>query len=120
MKRQGSISSPGSARIGRRLSVLTGFVTAGILALTLILFIVLPRTANAALGRWRPGGYHLTGFANEVTLGQIGEIQKDSRAVMHVKPYWHSALMPPDLKWRGAALSQVRREALGKPHGRGG
>jgi protein-glutamine gamma-glutamyltransferase len=104
MGRPGAVASAPRGRVGPRLAILTGFVTAGILVLTLLLFVVLPRTANAAFRRLRPAGYHLTGFSSEVTLGQVGQIQKDSRPVMHVKPYWHSAIMPADLKWRGAAL----------------
>jgi protein-glutamine gamma-glutamyltransferase len=106
--RKGSVVSAASAgrgRLGVRLGILTGFVTAGILFFTVLLFVVLPRTANAAFRRFRPAGYHLTGFSSEVTLGQVGEIQKDSRPVMHVKPYWHTAMVVSDLKWRGAALS---------------
>ena len=105
IRRKGIIAGAGGARLGGRLAVLTGFVTAGILLLTVILFVALPRTANAAFRRLRPTGYHLTGFSSEVTLGQVGEIQKDSRPVMHIKPYWHSAMLVSDLKWRGAALS---------------
>jgi protein-glutamine gamma-glutamyltransferase len=106
--RPGSIvsgASSGRGRLGVRLGMLTGFVTAGILFLTVLLFVALPRTANAAFRRFRPAGYHLTGFSSEVTLGQVGEIQKDSQPVMHVKPYWHTAMLVSDLKWRGAALS---------------
>jgi transglutaminase-like putative cysteine protease len=103
--RKGVISSAGGGRLGIRLAVLTGFVTAGILLLTVMLFVALPRTANAAFRRLRPAGYHLSGFSSEVTLGQVGEIQKDSQPVMHVKPYWHAAMLVSDLKWRGAALS---------------
>jgi transglutaminase-like putative cysteine protease len=95
----------GSPQVGPRLAVLTVFVTGGILALTVVLFVALPRTANAAFRRLRPAGYHLTGFSSEVTLGQLGAIEKDSSPVMHVKPYWRTAGLVNDLKWRGAALS---------------
>lgn len=86
-----------------RLAVLTTFATVAILVLTAGLFIILPRTANAALRFTLSSRYHLSGFSSEVVLGQVGEIQKDSRVVMHVRPY--SNRMPPNLKWRGAALS---------------
>jgi hypothetical protein len=104
MARGGSIAAISS--VGPRLAVLAGFVTAGILVITILLFVVLPRTAYAAFRRLRPAGYHLTGFSSEVTLGQVGEIQKDSRPILHIKPYGHSAAIPAaDLKWRGAALT---------------
>jgi hypothetical protein len=90
-------------RFAPRLAVLTAFATAAILILTAGLFILLPRTANAALRFTLSSRYHLSGFSSEVLLGQVGEIQKDSRVVMHVRPY--SSRMPGNLKWRGAALS---------------
>ncbi len=100
----GSIATVHS--VGPRLAVLAGCVTAGILLITVVLFVVLPRTAYAAFQRFRPAGYHLTGFSSEVTLGQVGEIQKDSRPILHIKPYGHGSGIPAaDLKWRGAALT---------------
>ena len=44
--------------------------------MTSALFFVLPRTARAALERFVPARYHLPGFANEVTLGQLGAISR--------------------------------------------
>src|SRR5260370_4401010 len=92
-------------KFGPRLATLTAFVTMGILALTMGLFILLPRTANAAFRHLISQRYHLTGFSSEVMLGQVGEIQKDSRPVMHVMPSPGPEKMPSNLKWRGAALS---------------
>src|SRR5580704_4627026 len=71
----------------RRLGVLAIFLFVGILAMTSALFFVLPRTARAALERFVPARYHLPGFANEVTLGQIGEIKQSSTPVMHIHRY---------------------------------
>ncbi|MDQ6700885.1 MAG: DUF3488 and transglutaminase-like domain-containing protein [Acidobacteriota bacterium] len=91
-------------RFAPRLATLAGVITAGILLLTAGLFFLLPRTANAALRQLISHRYHLTGFSNEVTLGEVGEIQSDSHVVMHVKSY--SRDLPAGLKWRGAALSR--------------
>jgi len=90
--------------VAPRLTVVTALMTAGILLLTVAMFILLPRSANAAFRHLMTARYHLSGFSNEVTLGEVGQIQKDSRPVMHVRPYSQS--MPANLKWRGAALSQ--------------
>ena len=46
----------------------------------------------------------MTGFSNSVNLGEIGEIQQNSMAVLHVRSYQDKPL--PALKWRGSALSQ--------------
>ena len=68
------------------------------------LFFFLPRTARAAFRHLIPERYHLPGFSNEVTLGQLGEIKMQSTAVMHVR--FLNSTWPSNLKWRGAALSQ--------------
>lgn len=90
------------ARRGLALLSLSAF--AAILGLGVMFFVLLPRTAHAALGHLLPGRFHLAGFSNEVTLGQIGEIRLSSTPVMHTRLYTSSAGI--DLKWRGATLSQ--------------
>ncbi len=90
---------------GRSVLGVSGFVFASIFILGVGFFFILPRTAVAAFRHLMPGGMNLPGFANEVTLGRIGEIQNspNSPAVFHVR------IRPPgqyELKWRGSALSQ--------------
>ena len=93
----------GGQRLYPRLSVLTGLVTAGILALTAVLFFILPRTAEAAFSHLVAHRIFLPGFSNQVTLGDIGEIKTNSRPVMHIK-IWSAVPVGP-LKWRGAGLT---------------
>ena len=52
--------------------------------------------------RFVPQRYHLPGFTNEVTLGQIGEIKQSSTPVMHVLSQGDGFL---GVRWRGAALT---------------
>jgi transglutaminase-like putative cysteine protease len=104
-QQQRSVVRGGLRAFPRRLGVLAVFLFAGILAMTAALFFVLPRTARAALERFVPARYHLPGFANEVTLGQLGEIKQSSAAVMHVhKLYVGEGRL--DVRWRGVALTQ--------------
>jgi hypothetical protein len=88
----------------RRLGVLAIFLFTGILAMTSVLFFVLPRTARAALEHIVPQRYHLPGFANEVTLGQIGEIKQSSAPVMHIRKDLGEG--PMEVRWRGSALTE--------------
>ncbi len=104
LQKPSQIASSQRIHFAPRLVALTGFVTAGILLLTVGLFVILPRTANVAFRHLLSPRFHLSGFSREVTLGQIGEIQRDSHAVMHVRPY--SRRMPANLKWRGTALTR--------------
>jgi hypothetical protein len=89
----------------RRLGILSAFLFSGILVMTGVMFFILPRTARAALERFVPQRYHLPGFSNGITLGQIGEIKRNTAAVMHIRTD------PPgdglmNVKWRGTALTR--------------
>ncbi len=103
LRKPGRLAQRNVGGIGARLGIATALIAAGILVLSAAMFILLPRSANAAFRHVITARYHLSGFSNEVTLGDIGEIQRDTRPVMHVRPYSHR--MPANLKWRGAALS---------------
>lgn len=88
-----------------RLSAVVLVASLGILVLTSVLFFFLPRTARAAFQHLISHRYHLAGFSNRVTLGEIGEIKRENTPVMHVKMD-HPEDRPLALKWRGAALSE--------------
>ncbi len=103
LRKPGRLAQRSAGGVGTRLGVTTALIATGILVLSAAMFILLPRTANAAFHRAMATRYHLSGFSNEVTLGDIGEIQRDTRPVMHVWPSSHR--MPATLKWRGAALT---------------
>jgi hypothetical protein len=67
-----TLSRSGLRAFPRRLGMLSFGLFGGILLLTAGMFFVLPRTARAAFQRFAPERYHLPGFSNEVTLGEIG------------------------------------------------
>jgi transglutaminase-like putative cysteine protease len=90
----------GLRRFHPRLASLTLCVTGGILAMTAGLFLILPRTADAAFSRLISHRMRLPGFSNQVNLGEIGEIKNTSRPVMHARLYGPQQ----GLKWRAAAL----------------
>jgi transglutaminase-like putative cysteine protease len=98
-----------------RLALFTGAVAGGILLLTSGLFFLLPRTANAAFRHLVSERYFLPGFSNHVTLGQIGQVKADSRAVMHVRVYGKGPVWPQ--KWRGAALTLFDGSRWSNPAG---
>ena len=102
-------------RFHLRLAAMTAVVTLSILVMTAGLFFILPRTARAAFRTLVSERYHLPGFSNEITLGQIGELQQRNTPVMHVK-----VEAPNDrvaMKWRGAALSQFDGKRWYNPRG---
>ena len=99
----------------RRLGALAGFLFVGILMMTAGMFFVLPRTARAALERFVPERYHLPGFSNSVTLGEIGEIKQSSAPVMHVRSYQGDGLL--QVRWRGASLQDFDGRRWSNPPG---
>jgi protein-glutamine gamma-glutamyltransferase len=85
-------------------------VSLAILVITAGLFFFLPRTARAAFQHLVSHRYHLAGFSNHVTLGEIGEIKQENVPVMHVKMD-RTEDRALALKWRGAALSEFNGRA---------
>ncbi|HWC18555.1 MAG TPA: DUF3488 and transglutaminase-like domain-containing protein [Terriglobales bacterium] len=72
---------------------------------TIVLFFLIPRKSSAGyLSTFAAGSDLSTGFSEEVKLGDIGRIQQSSVAVMHVK-FDEGVRVPPDLRWRGIALT---------------
>lgn len=104
--RTDSVVRAGQRHLNLRLLGVTIFAVGGILTLTASLFFLLPRTARAAFQRLVPQRYHVPGFSNEVTLGQIGELKMRNTAVMHARILTGNEMAPHGLKWRGAALTQ--------------
>lgn len=94
---------------GWRLTGATLFVAFSVLLLAVALFFVLPRTTRAALQAWIDPRYHLTGFSNQVVLGQIGEIRLRREPVMHVRIEGNDSI--EGVKWRGAALIEFNGRA---------
>ena len=107
------------ARIGARglairLTAVTLVVSTGIMVITAVLFFFLPRTASAAFRHLVSHRYHLAGFSNHVTLGEIGEIKKENTPVMHVKMD-HAEDRALALKWRGASLAEFNGRTWSNP-----
>ena len=109
-ERRHSTARISGAGLSVRLAGVVLSVSFGILVITAGLFFFLPRTARAAFQHLVSHRYHLAGFSNHVTLGEIGEIKKENTPVMHVKMD-----KPEDrglqLKWRGATLSEFNGRA---------
>src|SRR5579862_4399541 len=99
----------------RRLGLVSACLFGGILFMTVCLFFVLPRTARAAFERFAPARYRLTGFSNNVTLGEIGRIKQSTAPVMHVRSYQGEGFLP--VKWRGAALAEFDGKSWFNPSG---
>src|SRR5207245_9170110 len=69
----------------------------------IILFFLLPRVSAGYLGKTSFNPTLLSGFTDQVELGQIGAIKKSSAVVLRVEP--GSPVNYPALRWRGNALA---------------
>jgi transglutaminase-like putative cysteine protease len=103
-------------RLGRALSLAALTVAVGSIGLGGALFFIFPRFAAGYLGRASMQPSLMSGFSDNVELGQIGEIKQNSAVVMRVKtggpvPY-------PMLRWRGTALTTFDGKRWTKPHPR--
>ena len=111
MEMRRSFARSGASRIlpsgGRRLSgALSSTAVALALATALgasVIFFVMPRLSTGYLSAYAPRNTLMTGFSDEVRLGEIGRIQQSDSIIMHVQidndP--HGAHY---LKFRGVAL----------------
>jgi protein-glutamine gamma-glutamyltransferase len=91
-------------QLNRALGYASLSVALGAILIGGALFFFFPRFSAGYLGRTSFNPALMTGFTDDVELGQIGEIKKDSTMVMRVetgKPVGY-----PRLRWRGIALAK--------------
>jgi transglutaminase-like putative cysteine protease len=88
--------------------VSTGLVTLSTLVLGSLIFWLMPRWSEAVQREGGAAPRHLTGFSDQVRLGQIGEILENDRIVMTVELFDSSGrTVTPNGEplWRGATHS---------------
>ncbi len=100
----------------RALSLAAVSVAAGAMVIGGTLFFLFPRFSAGYLGRASMRPSLMTGFSDDVELGQIGEIKKNSAVVMRVKT--GKPVGDPMLRWRGIALSTFDGKRWTTPHHR--
>lgn len=106
------VALPPRGGVAWRLAAVAITATFGILIITAGLFLIVPRTARMAAMLF-PNAPRLTAFSNVVDLGGFGKISRDDRAVMHVLSY--GGPLPPNLKWRGGALTRFNGKKWDEP-----
>src|SRR5262250_461615 len=91
----------------RRLARALGFsalgVSLGAIMCGTVLFFVFPRISAGYLGKTSFNPSLLSGFTDQVELGQIGQIKKSEAIVMRVET--GRPINYPALRWRGNALA---------------
>jgi protein-glutamine gamma-glutamyltransferase len=90
-------------QLNRALGMASLSVALGAIAIGGTLFFFFPRFSAGYLGRTSFNPALMTGFNDDVELGQIGEIKKNTAIVMRVET--GEPVMYPRLRWRGIALA---------------
>jgi transglutaminase-like putative cysteine protease len=101
--RSGGTVSVSPGLLKSRLALMSVSLFFGLMIVTAGLFFVLPRTARAAFLHFGSNRSD-SRMSSEVTLGDLGRLEQNSAAVMHVQSYDGRSL--EGLHWRGAVLSR--------------
>jgi len=95
----------------RRLPIVSLGLLVLIVFLALPFFLIAPRTASSALKRTGGGLSGVIGFADSVTLGDIGQLKRSDEIVMHVRVEDRNVASAAGLRWRGVALDRFTGRA---------
>jgi len=96
--------SPTARRLNRALGLTSLLVAAGVLAAGVVLFFVIPRFTTGYLSALNLQPNLLTGFSDNVALGEIGQIKKNRAVVMRIAVDGDPS-RASDIHWRGIVLT---------------
>jgi len=97
------IPNPRERRLSRALGAAVFLVTIGAIVVGGLLFFFFPRFSAGYLGRTSMNTTLMSGFTDDVELGQIGEIKRNTAVVMRVET--GAPVEYNQLRWRGIALA---------------
>ncbi len=95
-----------AGRLPRALTLTSWGVMVGVLAIAGIIFFILPRWQVGYLSAYNFRYQRLSGFSDEVSLGEIGSIKQDPRVVMRIKAVEGDTSSMQGLHWRGISLAR--------------
>jgi len=96
--------SPLAGRLNRALGLTSGLVAIGTLAIGSVFFFAIPRFSSGYLSALSLQPSLMTGFSDNVTLGQIGQIKQSSAVVMRIHVDG-DPIKNEDVHWRGIVLT---------------
>jgi protein-glutamine gamma-glutamyltransferase len=96
--------SPLAHRLNRALLVMSVVVAISALALGGVLFFLIPRFTTGYLSALNLRPSLMTGFSDDVTLGEIGQIQQNTSVVMRIHVFGDPG-RAQDVHWRGIVLT---------------
>jgi len=96
--------TPTARRLQKALSATSTVVAVGSLAMGTLIFLIIPRVTAGYLSGLNLQPSLISGFSDDVELGQIGIIKKNTQVVMRVRLEGDPA-RAQNVKWRGIALT---------------
>ncbi len=96
--------SPLAHKLNRALGLTSILVAVSALAVGTALFFIIPRFTTGYLSAFSLRPTPLTGFTDDVSLGAIGNMQKNSTVVMRIKVTGDPS-SAADIHWRGVVLT---------------
>jgi protein-glutamine gamma-glutamyltransferase len=96
--------TPLAQRLTRALGLTSLLVAVGTLLIGAVIFFLIPRFTTGYLSAMNLQPTLMTGFSDNVTLGEIGRIKKNSAVVMRIRVEGNSA-RAESIHWRGLALT---------------
>jgi hypothetical protein len=96
--------SPMARQLNRALGLTSGLVALGTLAIGGVLFFMIPRFTAGYLSALNLQPALMTGFSDNVTLGDIGRIKQNTEVVMRISVDG-DPLRVQNMHWRGVVLT---------------
>jgi len=106
--------TPTAKRLHRALGITSTAVALSALVLGTAIFFILPRYTAGYLSGLNLQPSLISGFSDDVELGQIGNIKKDSAVVMRVRTGGDPALLAR-VNWRGIGLTHFDGKRWSSP-----
>ncbi len=98
------VDSTAAHKLNRALGITSALVACSVLILGLLIFLLIPRFTTGYLGALNLQPSLMTGFSDNVALGEIGELKKNTAVVMRIRVDGDPA-RASDIHWRGIVLT---------------
>ncbi len=98
------VDSTAAHKLNRALGITSALVACSVLILGMLIFLLIPRFTTGYLSALNLQPNLMTGFSDNVTLGEIGELKKNTAVVMRIRVGGDPA-RASDIHWRGIVLT---------------
>lgn len=98
------VDSTAARKLNRALGITSALVAGSVLILGILIFLLIPRFTTGYLGAISLQPSLMTGFSDNVALGEIGELKKNTSVVLRIRVDSDPA-RASDIHWRGIVLT---------------